>query len=455
MATNLVSSVMQCLTPDLVAKIARSIGVDPGLAQKVVAAAVPAILASFGGLAAKPGGAEQLSNMLEQQHPDMLAHITDAIGGSDQRAIADTGSGLLSSLLGGGALTALTSAVSAHAGIDQGSGKSILGLLAPMVMGALGQQQRGGALDANGIADLLSSQKDQITSAMPSSLANMLGARGMLDAVDGGLRRGADSAAATAGSAATAAGRVAGAASDTAGRMAGAAGDTAGRMAGAASDTAGRMAGAASSTAGRMAGAASDVAGRTTRATSDATGRMASAASDEIANTRDVAYAAKRKSDTPTWLLWILGIIILGGGGWYLLGDRGQQQLAEQTRDLINSVSPEVANKFLAPNAADLSADLKSSVDNVRATLQGINDPSTARAALPKLKEATEKLDKINNLAAQLPPGSRKELAAVLGSSMPALNQLCDRVLSSPHIGVMAKPTIDALRAQLQSLSRA
>jgi Bacterial protein of unknown function (DUF937) len=433
MATNLVSSVMQCLTPDLVAKIARTIGIDPELAQKVVAAAVPAILASFGGLAAKPAGAQQLSNTLEQQHPDMLAHITDAIGGSDQRAIADTGSGLLSSLLGGGGLNALVSAVSAHAGIDQSSGKSILGLLAPMVVGALGQQQRSGGLDANGIADLLSSQKDQIAAAMPSGLANMLGARGMLDAVDGSLRRGADSAAATAGSAAAAAGR----------------------MAGAASDTAGRMAGATSDTAGRMAGAASNLAGRTARATSDGTGRVATAASDEIANTRDVAYAAKRKSDTPTWLLWILGIIILGGGGWYLLGDRGQQQLAEQTRGLINSVSPEVANKFLAPNAADLSADLKSSVDNVRATLQGINDPSTARAALPKLKEATEKLDKINNLAAQLPPGSRKELAAMLGSSMPALNQLCDRVLSSPHIGVMAKPTIDALRAQLQSLSRA
>jgi hypothetical protein len=433
MATNLVSSVMQCLTPDLVAKIARTIGIDPELAQKVVAAAVPAILASFGGLAAKPAGAQQLSNTLEQQHPDMLAHITDAIGGSDQRAIADTGSGLLSSLLGGGGLNALVSAVSAHAGIDQSSGKSILGLLAPMVIGALGQQQRSGGLDANGIADLLSSQKDQIAAAVPSGLANMLGARGMLDAVDGSLRRGADSAAATAGSAAAAAGR----------------------MAGAASDTAGRMAGATSDTAGRMAGAASNLAGRTARATSDGTGRVATAASDKIANTRDVAYAAKRKSDTPTWLLWILGIIILGGGGWYLLGDRGQQQLAEQTRGLINSVSPEVANKFLAPNAADLSADLKSSVDNVRATLQGINDPSTARAALPKLKEATEKLDKINNLAAQLPPGSRKELAAMLGSSMPALNQLCDRVLSSPHIGVMAKPTIDALRAQLQSLSRA
>jgi hypothetical protein len=384
----------------LVAKIARTLGIDPDLAQKVVAAAVPAILASFGGLAAKPAGAQQLSNALEQQHPDMLAHITDAIGGSDQRAIADTGSGLLSSLLGGGGLNALVSAVSTHAGVDQKSGKSILGLLAPMVVGALGQQQRSDGLDADGIADLLSSQKDQIAAAMPSGLANMLGARGMLGAVDGGLRRGAESAAAATGSATAAARRVAG-------------------------------------------------------ATSDAAGRAAGAASDAAANAGQVAYAAARAPRTPTWPFWILGLVVLGGIGWYFLGDREQQKLVEQTRGLINSASQETADKFMTPNAADLSADLKSSVDNVRSTLQGINDPNSARVALPKLKEATDKLDRINNLAAQLPPGSRKELAAVVGSSMPALNQLCDRVLSNPHVGVMAKPTIDALRAQLQSLTRA
>jgi hypothetical protein len=100
MATNLVSSIMQFLTPDMVAKIARTLGIDPDVAQKVVSAAVPAILASFAGLAAKPAGAQQLSETLEQQRPDMLSQITGAIGGPDQKAIADTGSSLLSTLLG-------------------------------------------------------------------------------------------------------------------------------------------------------------------------------------------------------------------------------------------------------------------------------------------------------------------------------------------------------------------
>lgn len=206
MATNLVSSVMQFLTPDMVSKIARTLGIDPDVAQKVVSAAVPVILASFAGLAARPTGAQQLSQTIEQQRPDMLSQIASAIGGPDQKAIADTGSGLLSTLLGGSGLNGLSSAVGNFAGINQSAGKSVLGLIAPMVMGVLGQQQHSGGLDANGLANLLASQKDQIAAAMPPALASIMGARGMLD---GMLGRGADTAS-------TAAGRMAGTMSDMA-----------------------------------------------------------------------------------------------------------------------------------------------------------------------------------------------------------------------------------------------
>jgi hypothetical protein len=379
MATNLILSVMQFLTPDIVAKIGRTLGIDPDVAQKVVSAAVPAILASFAGLAAKPGGAQQVSEMLEQQRPDMLSQIANAIGGPDQKAMADTGSSLLSTLLGGSGLNGLVSAVSAFAGINQNASKSVLGLIAPMVLGALGRQQRSGGLDASGLANLLSSQKDQITAAMPTGLANMMGARGMLDGLDAGLRRGAD---------------------------------------------------AASAAAGRMAGSMSDTA----------------------MGASQVAYAAARRPLAASWPLWILGLIVLAGLGWYFLGDH-EQRLAEQTRGLINKATEDVATN--TPNAADVSAELTSSVDTVRKTLQGITDPASARAALPKLQQATEQLDKINSLTARLPPNSRKELASVVEASMPALNRLCDQALSNPQIAGLAKPTIDALRAKLQSLAQA
>ena len=47
MATNLVSAVMQFLTPDMIAKIASVLGVDRSLAQKAVGGAVPALLSTL------------------------------------------------------------------------------------------------------------------------------------------------------------------------------------------------------------------------------------------------------------------------------------------------------------------------------------------------------------------------------------------------------------------------
>ena len=41
MATNLVSAVMQFLTPDMIAKIASALGIDRSIAQKAIGGAVP------------------------------------------------------------------------------------------------------------------------------------------------------------------------------------------------------------------------------------------------------------------------------------------------------------------------------------------------------------------------------------------------------------------------------
>ena len=56
--------------------------------------------------------------------------------------------------------------------------------------------------------------------------------------------------------------------------------------------------------------------------------------------------------------------------------------------------------------------------------------------------------------ASQLPPNARKEISFYVVRSMPALNQLCDKVLASPEAAPLAKPAIDALRVRLEELSR-
>lgn len=198
MSTNLVSLVMQFVTPDMIARIAAALGLDRSMAQKAIGASVPALLAGLAGAAAKPEGARQLSNALTEQQPGMFDRLLNALGGSGQKAAVESGSSLLSNLLGSGTLNALSGAVGSYTGLNAGTSKSLLGMLAPMVMGGLGQQQRAQGLDTSELVTLLASQKDQIASSIPAGLANQLSGAGLLDTVDSELRTGAEAAGAAA-----------------------------------------------------------------------------------------------------------------------------------------------------------------------------------------------------------------------------------------------------------------
>src|SRR4029453_13825351 len=108
--------------------------------------------------------------------------------------LAETGSNMLSGLLGGGTLDTMAQTIGRFAGIGEGTSKSMLGMLGPVVLGALGQQQRSTGLDASGVVALLPSQKDQIAAAIPSVLAGQLSAAGLIDGATESLRSGAATA---------------------------------------------------------------------------------------------------------------------------------------------------------------------------------------------------------------------------------------------------------------------
>jgi hypothetical protein len=381
MAMNLVSSIMQSLTPDMIAKIASLLGLDRSVAEKAIGASIPAILASFANLASSPDGARQLSGTLAQQSSGALDQFRNAIG-SGQRGLAESGAGLLSGLLGSGGLNALAAAIGSFAGIGTNTGKSLLGVLGPVVAGVLGQQQRSAGLDANGLASLLTSQKDQIAAAMPSGFAKMLSSTDVLGAVDGGMRRTADTI---------------------------------------------------SAARGRMAGMA-----------------------DDAAHRAQAAYATSRSASvSSSWPYWGLAALVAALGlGWYFLSDHDTQQVAQQKAAPPTLASETVGARTPNITAAELTMEATSSVSAVRTALQGMTNPAAARAALPQLEQATARLDKINALAAQLPPAARRQIASSLEPTMTPLNQMFDKILATPEVAGVAKPTIDALRSRLQALSR-
>ncbi len=189
MSTNLVSNITQVLSSNSVSRVASSLGLDGAQVEKALQAGTPALLAALTSLVSKPAGAAALNGAVEQQQPGVLTSLASMIGGSGQKDLIDTGANTLTSLLGGTTMSALTNAVGQYAGVGEGGSKSLMGLLGPVVMGVLGQQQRTSGLDATGLANLLASQKDNIARALPAGFANYLSGTGILDRITGPTAR--------------------------------------------------------------------------------------------------------------------------------------------------------------------------------------------------------------------------------------------------------------------------
>jgi hypothetical protein len=220
MATNLVSLVMQFLTPEMIGRVATALGLDRTLVQSAIGAAVPGLLAGFSGVATQPGGAQRLVEAAKQE-TGTLGKFADMLGAGGQSTFIERGSQLLTSLLGVRDQSALVSAIGQFAGLGQGKSGSLLGMLAPIVMGTVAQQQGAGGLNASSIANLFASQKDNITAALPTDFGKLLGGTDLLNSLGGAARF-----AASAGTQATRATAAAASAAGNAGQRAGAAAAT-------------------------------------------------------------------------------------------------------------------------------------------------------------------------------------------------------------------------------------
>jgi Bacterial protein of unknown function (DUF937) len=183
---NLVSLIMKFLTPDMIGRLAGALGLSRNDTSSAVEAAVPGLLAALAGVATKPGGPQKLVDAAKQQ-TGTLDKFASMLGTSEQSSILEQGSQMITSLLGSRDQNALANAVGQYTGLGSAAGGSLLGALAPVVMGTIAKQQ--GALNAGSIANLIAGQKDNIADALPSGFGRMLSGTGIIDSLGDAAKR--------------------------------------------------------------------------------------------------------------------------------------------------------------------------------------------------------------------------------------------------------------------------
>lgn len=168
-------------------QISGQVGAEPSLVNTAIQAALPAILGGLANNASTPDGAQSLDTALSNDHDGSILGNLGGLGSLilDQSTPtprqADAG-GILGHILGG-SQGQVAQDVSQKSGLGMGQVAQILMMLAPIVMGYLGQQKRQQNVGADGLGGLLGGLLGggQAAAAPSSGNAMMDMASSMLD----------------------------------------------------------------------------------------------------------------------------------------------------------------------------------------------------------------------------------------------------------------------------------
>lgn len=165
--------------PDVLKQLGQSVGADAGQVSKLTGLGLPAILEGLNRNASTPDGAESLAKALDQHQDDDVDDLGSYIGKVD----SDDGKKILSHVFTD-KNDRVTTNLAKKTGLDASQVTGVLARLAPLVLGALGQQKKSQNLDAGGIASMLPGLGGLLGGGGGGGIASLLDSDGDGDVMD-------------------------------------------------------------------------------------------------------------------------------------------------------------------------------------------------------------------------------------------------------------------------------
>jgi len=141
----------QLNNPETLKKLGQTVGADPSQVQKVTQLGVPALLQALGNNAGNSDKANALANALDQHKDDDV----EDIDGFLNKVNTNEGAKMLQHIFAG-KNNSVQNKLASQSGLDSGQVTGLMSQLAPLLLGALGQQKKQQNLDASGLSGLLS-----------------------------------------------------------------------------------------------------------------------------------------------------------------------------------------------------------------------------------------------------------------------------------------------------------
>ena len=406
MSFNIVDLVKGQITDAVMQKAGGLLGPDAGKASAGMESAIPALLGGLTGAASAPGKSGALFDAVNNSDDGLLNDFAGALGGSNANSMIEQGSGVLSGLLGSGMMGNLGSVLSSVTGMSRGGTGSLMGILAPVILGVLKKQVLGGGLDAGGLLSMLQGQKSNVASAMPANLTSQLGNIDGFPSFDGLPN----------------------------------------------------VSGVASSVSSGVSSAASGVSG------------AASGAVDSMSSGASAVGDAAKSTGGGIGKFLIPAAIALGLGwlAFTFLGKQDVEApdvsgAASGAADAATDAASGAADAATdaAAGAADagdfdvsgLTGDVTGMFNKASESLGGVTDVESATAALPGLEEIGGQVAGLPDLFDKVPEAARGPLQGVVGEGLGSLQPIIDKVMAIPGVGGVVGPILEPMLETLGGLA--
>src|SRR5580704_9991995 len=149
MAGSILDTLMSTLGPQVIGPLASRLGASPDVVQRGLQTGSAAMLAGLAAKADQPGFMSQIFGLINNpaNTSGALSSLVSNIGSGTQGGLGELG-GKFMSMIFGSNVSGVTDAVAKTSGLAGGTASSLMAMVAPLVLGFLGNHVRENGMSA-------------------------------------------------------------------------------------------------------------------------------------------------------------------------------------------------------------------------------------------------------------------------------------------------------------------
>ncbi len=175
MSKSILESLMSNIDPQMLGSIASKMGESKDSVRSGLQGGAATMLSALAGKATDTGFMGQLMGLLGNQAlgGNVFSSVGSLLGGGTS-PLAELSTKFLGMLFGSN-LSSIGGLVAKAAGLGSNSAGSLMSLVAPLLLGTLGQKVKEGGLNAGSLASMLSSEGPSLSKFLPAGVGSLLG----------------------------------------------------------------------------------------------------------------------------------------------------------------------------------------------------------------------------------------------------------------------------------------